>query len=225
MRTYRIGRGPGGRRAVGVVAGPTAAAARSVANARIRFGATTTDMALDLLGSTATKVVVLKGTVYFGAGRPVGGKHWIKIDPSGKDRVSRAVAPLLSSMTGNLDATAQLAHMPDAKLVSATAATVDGTPVTKYVVTMTERDLLSVAEAFRLPAEVAKATAAALKGTRGTSTLYLDENDLPLRAESVVTGTAKGNSATLVTYSGWGQPVTIVAPPAGDVVDPKALGG
>jgi hypothetical protein len=65
----------------------------------------------------------------------------------------------------------------------------------------------------------------ALKGARGTSTLYLDGNDLPLRAESLVTGTAKSDTATVVTYSGWGEPVTITAPPAADVVDPEALGG
>jgi hypothetical protein len=206
-------------------AGPTAAAARPVANARIRFGASTTDMALDLLGATATKLVVLKGAVYVAAGQPIGGKHWIKIDPNGKDRVSKAVAPLLSSMTGNLDTTAQLAHMPDAKLASATATTVNGVPVTKYVVTMTERDLLSVTQAFHMPAEVKKQTEAALKGAHGTSTLYLDGNDLPLRAESLVTGTARENSATVVTYSGWGEPVSITAPPATDVVDPGALGG
>lgn len=208
-----------------MAAGPTSSQQQKVATAQLRLRDKGTDMALELTSPAGTKVVSVGGTVYIATGQAIGGKHWIKIDPAGKDPVSRSVAPLLSSMTGNLDVTSQLTRMPDAKLSSATAATDGATAVTRYVVTTTERDLVAAAEAFGLPAAIKQQTLAALKGAHGTSTIDVDASDLPVRAESVVRGSARSDTDTTVTYSGWGEPVTIAAPRASDVVDPAALGG
>jgi hypothetical protein len=169
------------------------------------------------------KLVLVNGVGYVATGQKIQGKSWARISRKGKDPLSRALGPALTTLSGNLDVSRQLAKEPDAKIVSSSASRLGGVPVTRYKVTLSERDLLAQLSAFGLTDALRAQVAAQFRGAHGESVLYVDGDDLLLRAESRVVGGRAPDTTSVVTYSGWGEPVEISAPPASDTVDAAAL--
>jgi hypothetical protein len=214
------------------------AAAKAKSTARVRFASgslTTMSGSIRYHGAAADmsvttdaagqhlRLVLVNGVGYVATGQKIQGKSWAKISGKGKDPLSRALGPALRTLSTSLDVSRQFAKAPDAKIVSSSASRLDGVAVTKYTVTMSERDLLAQLSAFGLTGEQRDRVAAQFKGAHGESVLYVDGDGLLRRAESKVVGGRAGATTSVVTYSRWGEPVDISAPPASDTVDAAAL--
>jgi hypothetical protein len=170
----------------------------------------------DAAGQHVTLVLV-NGVGYVATGQKFQGKSWAKISRKGKDPLSRALGPALTTLSSALDVSSQLANEPDAKIVSSSASRLAGAPVTRYKVTMSERDLLAQLSIVGLTDALRRQLAAQFKGAHGESVLYVDGDDLLLRAESRVVGGKAPDTTSAISYSGWGEPVDISAPPADQV--------
>lgn len=154
------------------------------------------------------KVLYLGGTM---AAQLGAGKTWLKIDPKGTDAISKQLAPLLGQMsTAAQDPTKALGAMSGVK---ATVASVDGGNTT-YAVTLDKAQVEQM-----LKAGGADALGGATVPDGLSYKVTLDADSLPVR---VVTSTG-GVDAT-VSFTRWGQPVDISAPPASEVGSLKLPG-
>jgi hypothetical protein len=190
----------------------------------VRYHGSAADLSFTVgSGAQPVRMIVVNGVAYLSFGPKVKGKTWARIAPGGKDPLSRTMGPLINLMSSSLDVNSQLTSVRDAKIVSAEPTHLDGVPVVKYLVTTSERDLVAQLTRFRLPPEAIKQLSARFKGAHGESVMYVDASDLVLRAENSVIGGAVAQTTT-VTYSHWGEPVSITPPPASDVIDSSALG-
>jgi hypothetical protein len=179
-------------------------AGAGVLNATSEFEYTDTSqnqhLTMDMSGMSI-EMVVLDGVMYL-KGMPTsvtGGKAWVKIDPNGTDALSKQLAGSLSQM--GVDSS--LAAYQGAK---ATLVDTDGGGKHYRV------DGLTLPSAST--ATGSAATAATTSPSVTTADFWLDSKGLPLKS-SVTVGGLSGT--VTVTYSGWGAPVTITAPPADQV--------
>lgn len=137
------------------------------------------------------------------------GKTFVKIDPEGDDPMSRMMGPMLSQMAEAADPTASLAGI--AGLTAEVIEVKDGT--TTYEVTVSVDQQLAMAKErledmgmgdTPLPTSVMKPL---------TVRQTIGPDDLPITSELVGSEDLTMN----LTYSGWGEPVDVVAPPAAKV--------
>lgn len=131
-------------------------------------------------------------------------KPWVKLSTSSSNLVVKQFATLLDTAlaAGNLGALADLA---DAATSTRTVGSepVDGTPATRYAVTV---------DPAKLPAELRTAL-----GTAAIPVdLWLDAKQRPLRVRASVPLAGQPVAVT-VTFSGYDRPVTITRPPAAQV--------
>jgi hypothetical protein len=186
----------------------------------LRYRANGVDFAATTVaGGRTVKMVLVDGAAYMNVGEPYQGKHWFHIAPHGSDPVSKALSPILNQLSTSLDPKSQFAAAKGSKITSAARSELGGVPVTKYTLVSTEAALLAQLDKFAPTPELRKTLLAQFKGAHAESVLWLDANDLPLRVDSRVVGPSAPGTATSVTYSDWGKPVTITAPPRSDVVD------
>jgi hypothetical protein len=82
-----------------------------------------------------------------------------------------------------------------------------------------EKALLAQFDKIATTPEMRKALRSQFKGAHAESVLWIGDDDLPLRVDSRVVGAALPGTTTTVTYSDWGKPVRISAPPRADVID------
>lgn len=171
------------------------------AEADVRYAGSRTDMKMSMeMGPTKVVVVIVDGAIYVQQGA---GTKYQKID--GHDG---ALGSLLGQMS-NLGPEASIGAMRGAvrEVRYVGPDTVDGTPVSKYHVTI---DAGSVAGAL----------GSGMGGMGGTGTmpssvsydLYVDADHLMRRLDMTV-----GEQHLRMTVSRWGEPVVIAAPPASEV--------
>ncbi|MFC7489784.1 MULTISPECIES: hypothetical protein [unclassified Knoellia] len=155
-------------------------------------------------------MLLVDGVMYIG-GFPhlPPGKTFVKIDPEGEDPMSKMMGPMLSQMAEAADPTASLAGITALK--AEVIEVKDGT--TTYEVSVSVDQQLAIAKE-RLAVMGMGDTplpTPAMKPLIVRQTIGPD--DLPTRTELV-----GGADLTLnLTYSGWGEPVDVVAPPADKV--------
>lgn len=143
-------------------------------------------------------------------------KPWIKFDPSGTDPVSKALAGIVSEEQQDVDPTKAIGQLAGAGTITATGKdTVNGQPATKYAITVDTQKLLnSKLIAPQLKQELQQA-GVNLPPTLNY-TMWLNSDNLPVKL-TVAEKIAGQQINVTVTYSDWGQPVTITAPPADQV--------
>lgn len=132
----------------------------------------------------------------------LGGKKWVKVDPNGTDAFSKRMAPALEQMESATDPTKMYAGMDD---VTMTVDSVDGDRVT-YGAKLTEEQIKKYAE---------KRGQSVPSGTGvGDMSMHLTvtKGGLPEKVSTQVMG-----QSVEMTYTDWGTPVDIAAPPASEV--------
>jgi hypothetical protein len=175
-------------------------------------------MTAALPGGRSMTVVVVGGALYMNPGQAIQGKHWVKVTPGGSDPLSKALAPALTQLRNGLDINAQVPATKDAKITAATRTELAGVATTRYTVVSSVSALLAKLDEFAPPPEIRAALRKQFAGAHAESVLWVDDRGLPLRVDSsVVGGPATDAGTTTTTYSRWGEPVKIVAPPRGDV--------
>jgi hypothetical protein len=154
-----------------------------------------------------------------GAGVPAG--KWVRVTAAGaNDPLSRTFGPLVQQLQQSFDPASNLGVLKATTTIApAGKEAVDGVPTTKYTATV---DLAKAAS-------VSTRTLAQQYSTlvqNGVKTLrysiWVDHDQLPRRFATVVP-TPQGNVTATGTYRDWGKPVTVAAPPAGQVVTPDQL--
>jgi len=192
----------------------------------IRYRGNGADVAVTVTDASGkhVKILVVDSVGYIAPGQKILGKTWVKISRTGKDPLSKANSQAMTTLSRSLDVSSQLAKARDAKIESSSPAELDGVRMTRYIVTLSERDFLDQLTSVTLTPAQRRQIAAQFKGARGRSVLYVDDGDLLRRVESTMVGGKAPVSAGVVTYSHWGEPVEISAPPASDTVDASVLG-
>lgn len=164
-------------------------------------------------GGETVRMVYLDKVIYLGGDSMAsmsGGKPWVKISAGGDDLMSQLMGPLLTQMqssTGN--PAEQLKAYGD---VDATVKAASG-GVTTYTVRLTRAQLEKAVQTQTqgMPGLSAGAVKQLPVG-RVSYDLALDANNLPLSLTMDL-----GTSSVDVTYSKWGDPVRVTAPPASEV--------
>jgi len=159
------------------------------------------------------EVVQVGGVIYL-KGIPGSPKPWIKLDPKGTDAFSKG----MSSLT-------DVAESSDPRALVATMKGVKG----KYLGTEQVRGEATAHYVFRIPISsygkvlspaVRKALRSSVKGPIATD-YWVGGDNLPRKMATTMVVSGK-KAVTELTYSDWGKPVTIVAPPAALVITPPS---
>ena len=173
----------------------------------IRYGST---LAMSLTMTNQGKRIrflLLGPTAYLDAGQKVGGRTWVRLD----EKAGGAGASLLANLRQQTNLAPAAAALRGVRVSGRAGLAVGGVPTVTYTVKMSSKQLVAA-----LPADLRSVLAPELAGATSVSTYAVDGDWLPRRV--VVVTTTKGKPATTtVTYSKWGAPVTIAAPPASDV--------
>lgn len=155
-----------------------------------------TDQHLSMTVQGQALEIVMTGGLIYMKGLPGSAKPWVKIDPHGTDQLSI----MFAGLTGQMSDPRQLA----AALHGTKATVVSVAPdATVYDVTLDPKKLLAAAGQ-------AGSAAVPLKPVKAHYTLDAQSRPTKLAVD------AQGTTIT-VTFGGWGQPVTITAPPADQV--------
>ncbi len=183
----------------------------------------TLEMPLDASGQPQQlRVVIVDDSVYMqipGLSDLVPGKSWFAATADGTDPFSQAMAPVLDQLSTSLDPSLQM-YAHGAQVTESGTETVDGTQTTKYTGTV---DLAAAL------ADASGSMASSIQDLIDSGSNALDfsmwvDDESLLRKFEVVVNVLGQSAATTVTYSKWGEPVDIAAPPADQVADPSALG-
>lgn len=162
-------------------------------------------MTMDAQGQAIDMVYVDKA-LYMGGkamAQATGGKQWIKVDPNGTDPFSKAMAPSLQQMDQAADPSQLLKGLDGVELK---VVKVEGD-------TVTYRESLTAEQVQKMVREKSTATPAPTASVGPmTMDFTTDKDGLP----QTVTTSISGMNVTM-QYTDWGKPVTIVAPPAGQV--------
>lgn len=190
--------------------------------ADFRFGTGPDDQAMKLSmveGGTAMEVVVLDGTLYLNMADTGGAPEWVSIVPDeiGQDDPLAEMIGVIADSVGSMDVAAQTELTADAVTSFEHTGTeqVDGQDVDVYEVLI---------DASKLPAAsggtdpvAAGAVAAGVLGEM--SMAYRVSPEGLLLSVDTITAVDGQDMTMTMTYSGWGEPVSIEAPPADQVTD------
>jgi len=176
---------------------------------------TSSDLKIDVKISGRDLGIVKTGpTVYFKTPTPIGGKAWLRISTNPQDPLSRiysqaflgldnlADVPRIASFVKGMGAFTEAAKEP-----------VDGVGTTKYIAQPPPAQAIKM-----LSGPYQSLNTAALAQARTTVALWVDDEGLLRRSTVVFTVRNVPPAQTLVSYKNWGQPVTVQAPPAGQVL-------
>lgn len=140
------------------------------------------------------------------------GKTWIKATPDSKDPASQQLAASLASMAKLTD---PFAAIDGAKDVDATVKKTDGEKVT-YEIALTKKQMAAALEQQAKDAGNEQGAQMAAQGAQPTTVmLTVDGKDRPVKSV-----TSAGQQKLTVSYSGWGDDVSISAPPKDEVGTP-----
>lgn len=181
--------------------------------ADLDYSGSSPKMSMDMSESGQSfKVVYIDKVMYMGGDtfkEMAGGKPWIKIDPSADDAMSKMMGPMLSQMESAMaNPTEQL---KDVEGVKGTVTKVeDG--VTTYEVKLSKEQL----------AEMVKKQAASMPGVTEEALKQMPDGvsyEMSFDAEGLpqTVTTDLAGQKLVMTYSKWGEPVTVEAPPASEV--------
>ncbi|HEX3787230.1 MAG TPA: hypothetical protein VHW44_05165 [Pseudonocardiaceae bacterium] len=150
-------------------------------------------------------------------------KPWFKVDPNGNDTLSKLLTPFLQTAEQNTDPAAIINMIKSSGTITATRSEqLNGQPTTHYTVAVDLRKLVD----SLAPSDARRTTYAAdLQAgvTAETVDMWVSPANLPIK---IVSTTSIPNPAgsgpnlqvgVTTTYSDWGQPVIITAPPADQV--------
>ena len=150
-----------------------------------------------------TRFIMLDKTIYLQRAE----NAWLRF-PSSRPEVSQ----LANSMIGQADVGRQIEKLRAAGTVTAVAdESLEGRPATRYAI---EADVAKLIDAE--PDAVLKASLKALRDQGTTKipyTLWIDRANLPVRI------TVDGPASATTTYTRWGEPVDVLAPPADQITD------
>ena len=155
----------------------------------------------EVQGAGTVDAVVLDGLFYVKSAQ-LSGEKWLKIDPKAKD----GLGALVGSLGGNSDPAKLLQVMNQASEVTAEGQEeVGGVETTKYHVVLPRKAFAATLGANpqitqMLPEQV-------------EFDMWVDGDDLVRKQASELT-VAGQETASTITYSGFGEPVQIEAPPA-----------
>ncbi|QIM20041.1 hypothetical protein G7075_00955 [Phycicoccus sp. HDW14] len=187
--------------------------AEGKAEADVDYSGTSPKMAMTMtVSGEKLDLVYVDKVMYMGGAsfaQMAGGKKWIKIDPNGKDQMSQMMGPMLGQMESSMSNPAeQLKGFEGAK---ATVKSIEGGNTT-YTVKLTKEQLAAAVK--KQAAGVPGLTEESLKQMPDGMTydLTFDKDQLPLTMSMDVSG-----QALKMTYSKWGEPVSIKAPAASEV--------
>ena len=166
---------------------------------------------LDLHGSHV-EAILRDGLIYLKSPVFHGDKPWLKVDPKSKT----GLGALLGQLGGAGDPSRNLdALFKASKVTRVGSEKVGGVDTTHYSVVVPRAAL---ADAMGYPQQLVKLLPPTL-----TSQIWADSDDLVRKLESAVT--VKGEkSTTVVTFDKYGEPVSVAAPPAGQVTTKSPLG-
>lgn len=155
------------------------------------------------------EAVAIGGLVYI-KGIPGTTKPWLKVDPKGTDAFSVA----MSSVAG-------LSKSADPRLLNVLIGGIKG----HYLGTEQVDGVWTGRFSFQLSMSALPAGLTARPGMEGAHVAmdyWVGDDNLPRKVTTVIEVDGKKES-TGSTYSGWGKPVNIVAPPAAQVGPPPTM--
>jgi hypothetical protein len=148
---------------------------------------------------------------------------WVKNNPNGTDSMDMMINQSLRTAQQNADPAAMLDKIKSSGTITATLKEeVDGQPTTHYTITIDLKKMLaSLGSGDAMAAEVNQEINAGL--TSEPLDIWVDSENLPVKfseSVSMPNPVQQGKTITVATtgtYTDWGQPVTITAPPADQV--------
>lgn len=151
------------------------------------------------------KVMYMGGEMF---AQMAGGKKWIKISADGTDQMSKMMGPMLSQMESSMSNPVQ--SLAGVQGLKAKVTKVEGDSTT-YAVTLTKAQLTELA---KKQSGLPGADEQSLSSVPATVTydMTLGKDGLPQKMDMKL-----GAESMTMTYSKWGQPVKIAAPPASEV--------
>lgn len=159
--------------------------------------------------------IVQVGGITYIKGIPGTKKPWFTFDPKGTDAFSKLMASMVDSSKSN-DPRALISMMNGVKGRDLGTEHVDGAPTHHYVF-----EVPLSAYGRVLSPQLLSVMKGMMKGLI-VMAYWVDDEFLPRKLSTVMT--LSGNEQeTVITYSDWGNPVTIVAPPAAQVGGPPSL--
>jgi hypothetical protein len=195
-----------------------ATGAESVAGSGVARGSgASSQLKIDVkVGAQDLGIVKTGGAVYFKTPTPLNGKPWLRISSDPKDPLGR----MYSQAFLNLDNVADVPRIASfvdgmGAFTEASKEQVDGVGTTKYVAQPPPAKAVQM-----LSGPYQALTAQSLKGAKATVSLWVDGDGLLRRTAVVFTMRNTPPARTLVSYKQWGQPVSVDAPPAGQVLTP-----
>lgn len=170
----------------------------------------------DARSQTYSGVATPTAVYISGAGLPLpGGKKYLRIPLTGTSEVAKTYTALTQGFTkaGDVESSVdQWRSIPDLKEVG--TEKVDGVTATKYTGSV---------DPAKPPAGASKAVqnAYALAARAGVTSvqtsIWIGPDGLPLKVVSTSTGGASGTTTSVITYTGWGDPVDVKVPAADTV--------
>lgn len=197
-------------------------------NGQLQLAGTATKMSMDMtapaIGDMA--MVLTGGTMYMKLPQELMGmahtdKPWVRFDPNGTDMVSKELGALTSQEQQNLDPTQTLSAIaPFGTITASRPDTVDGAPATDYTIAVDTTKLLHSNRATPQVRQMLDASGMQLP-PRLNFDIWINSANLPVRyamREQVTTSTSGPVTVTMdFSYTDWGKPVSIQAPPADQV--------
>lgn len=159
-------------------------------------------------------VIATDGLFYLRSEQLVPGGKWLEVDPD----ADTGLGALIGQLGGSSDPAASIEVLRGATEVTATGEEeIDGTPTTAYRVVLPRE---AVADSLGADPQVEQLLPETLEYD-----VWVDADDLVRRVTSTVE-VQGASSTTTVTYTDYGQPVDVQAPPAAQVTDQvPGLGG
>lgn len=164
------------------------------------------------IGGSSVEVVLLDGFIYLKSPLFKTDKPWLKVDPKAKT----GVGALFGQLGGASDPSQNLAAMFKAsKVTRAGAEKVGDVDTTHYTVVLPRAAL---ADALNYPPEVVRLLPPTL-----TYGVWVDDDDLIRKFTSTIQ-VQNQKSTTVVTFDKYGEPVSISAPPGGQITTKSPIG-
>jgi hypothetical protein len=195
-----------------------ATGAESVAGSGVAQGSgDSSQLKIDVkVGGRDLGIVKTGGAVYFKTPTPLNGKPWLRVSADPKDPLSRIYSQAFLGLDNVADVPRIASFVKGmGAFTEAAKEQVDGAETTKYVAQPAPAKAVPM-----LSGPYQALTPQSLQGAKATVSLWVDGDGLLRRTAVVFTMRDSPTARTLVTYKEWGQPVTVTAPPAGQVLTP-----
>jgi hypothetical protein len=194
----------------------------------MQFAADNLTMSMDMSTPQGDMSMLLVDKVLYlklPAGQEIGGKPWLKIDPSGDDPISKLMGSMMDQMTKNADPRAALEQFEEAGEITSTEENVEvnGAQGTHYTITVDVDKLVEAQTDETLKKAMEEAVqSGAIEDFPAELWVYEDGMPARFKLSMPTTDPATGQAADVdmqVDYTDWGKEVTVEVPPADEVAD------